>query len=177
MHLKFRGACIPQRNRTSFGLSPVRVSRVQSTNRPRAPRDPLLFTVITAKPLRASLTSARAALLQRSYTTQPATMPVEVEYSAGEDAKQMAEQLKPLLAENGGRWTLTEDGKGLERDVKFKTFKTTWVSPSISCSAPISSPMKTVDGLQGIYECRCGAVQSHAASPRMVQRKMTIPIA
>ncbi|RMY77341.1 hypothetical protein D0862_13575 [Hortaea werneckii] len=31
------------------------------------------------------------------------------------------------LVENGGRWRLCREGRGIERGFKFKTFKTTWV--------------------------------------------------
>ena len=38
-----------------------------------------------------------------------------------------AEDLAPLLTDCGGKWTLSKDGKGLERHLKFKTFKRTKV--------------------------------------------------
>ncbi|RMX80024.1 hypothetical protein D0867_16428 [Hortaea werneckii] len=31
------------------------------------------------------------------------------------------------LVDNGGRWRLCRQGKGIERGFKFRTFKTTWV--------------------------------------------------
>ncbi|MCJ1394537.1 hypothetical protein MMC18_007416 [Xylographa bjoerkii] len=34
-------------------------------------------------------------------------------------------ELEPLLGDYGGKWTLSKDGKGLERHLKFKTFKRT----------------------------------------------------
>jgi len=34
--------------------------------------------------------------------------------------------LAPLLGVNGGKWSLIESGKGVERSFKFKTFKKTW---------------------------------------------------
>ncbi|MCJ1414154.1 hypothetical protein MMC32_000479 [Xylographa parallela] len=36
-------------------------------------------------------------------------------------------ELEPLLTANGGKWTLSADGKGLERSVKFGTFRRTRV--------------------------------------------------
>ena len=48
--------------------------------------------------------------------------------SAGEDIKQLRRTVKPLLHSYGGRWSLTVDGKGLQRSFKFDTFKRTWVS-------------------------------------------------
>lgn len=48
--------------------------------------------------------------------------------SEGYDPEQASRDLGSLLKINGGRWTLTDDGKGIERTFKFKTFKKTWVS-------------------------------------------------
>ena len=49
-------------------------------------------------------------------------------FPAGSDPAALAPSLAPLLTTNGGRWTLTADGEGLEREFKFKTFAKTWVS-------------------------------------------------
>ena len=69
-------------------------------------------------------------------------------YAAGEDVRQMDTILNTLLARLGssrddkessekldrGRWQLSPNGKGLEREIRFKTFKTTWVrrKPTLS---------------------------------------------
>ncbi|PBP23996.1 PCD-like protein [Diplocarpon rosae] len=47
-------------------------------------------------------------------------------FSASYDPSQATRDLTPLLRANGGRWTLTENGKGVQRSFKFKTFKRTW---------------------------------------------------
>ncbi len=49
-------------------------------------------------------------------------------FPAGSDSAALATSLAPLLTTNGGRWALTADGEGLEREFKFKTFAKTWVS-------------------------------------------------
>lgn len=48
-------------------------------------------------------------------------------FSAGYDPEQGTRDLAPLLRENGGKWSVIESGKGVERGFKFKTFKKTWV--------------------------------------------------
>jgi pterin-4a-carbinolamine dehydratase len=54
-------------------------------------------------------------------------MAADIMYSAGEDAEQLGGQLESLLTHAGGRWALSKDKRGLERDFRFKTFKITWV--------------------------------------------------
>jgi 4a-hydroxytetrahydrobiopterin dehydratase len=49
--------------------------------------------------------------------------------SANEDPETLATQTTDLV--DKGQWRLCNEGKGLERVLKFKTFKTTWVNPSI----------------------------------------------
>jgi 4a-hydroxytetrahydrobiopterin dehydratase len=48
-------------------------------------------------------------------------------FSSNYDPEQGVKDLEPLLRGNGGKWSLTESGKGVERWFKFKTFKKTWV--------------------------------------------------
>jgi pterin-4a-carbinolamine dehydratase len=48
-------------------------------------------------------------------------------FSSNYSAEQGTKDLEPLLKTNGGKWTLIESGKGVERTFKFKTFKKTWV--------------------------------------------------
>lgn len=45
--------------------------------------------------------------------------------SPREDAEDLATQTIALV--DHGRWNLCNDGKGLERVFKFKTFRATWV--------------------------------------------------
>jgi hypothetical protein len=48
-------------------------------------------------------------------------------FSTNYSPEQGSKDLAPLLKSNGGKWTLIESGKGVERTFKFKTFKKTWV--------------------------------------------------
>ena len=55
-------------------------------------------------------------------------MPLEandLSLSQSEDNDAVTRQATALV--DGGRWRLCNDGKGLEREFKFKTFKATWV--------------------------------------------------
>lgn len=47
----------------------------------------------------------------------------------GEEGNGVVEEATALI--DNGRWSLCNDGKGLERSFKFKTFKTTWVSSRV----------------------------------------------
>ncbi|PMD54216.1 transcriptional coactivator/pterin dehydratase [Hyaloscypha bicolor E] len=47
-------------------------------------------------------------------------------FSSNYSPEQGTKDLSPLLKANGGKWVLTESGKGVERSFKFKTFKKTW---------------------------------------------------
>ncbi|MCJ1366075.1 hypothetical protein MMC16_005200 [Acarospora aff. strigata] len=47
-------------------------------------------------------------------------------YSEGEDVAQLQREVSPLLVDGGGQWNLSASGKGLERQIQFKTFKRTW---------------------------------------------------
>ncbi|KID92345.1 pterin-4-alpha-carbinolamine dehydratase family protein [Metarhizium guizhouense ARSEF 977] len=47
-------------------------------------------------------------------------------FSPGTDETSTASALAPLLASSRGRWTLSSEGKALERSFKFKTFAKTW---------------------------------------------------
>jgi len=52
-------------------------------------------------------------------------------YSEGEDGAELQRSVEPLLVDGGGQWALSRNGKGLERQIRFKTFKKTWVCPGI----------------------------------------------
>jgi hypothetical protein len=52
-------------------------------------------------------------------------------FSSNYSPEQRTKDLSPLLRGNGGRWSLIESGKGVERSFKFKTFKKTWVRVSL----------------------------------------------
>jgi 4a-hydroxytetrahydrobiopterin dehydratase len=57
----------------------------------------------------------------------------EISASKGESIEALVSQTTSLV--DSGRWKLCNDGKALERQFKFKTFKATWVSTtsSITC--------------------------------------------
>jgi len=49
-------------------------------------------------------------------------MPPTPHFAPGADSALLATELAPLLR----RWTLTADGRGVERGFRFRTFKGTW---------------------------------------------------
>lgn len=57
---------------------------------------------------------------------QNRTMSSKPKFSEGSDEALLTKDLDSLRANN--RWTLTQDGQGIERSFKFKTFAKTWVS-------------------------------------------------
>jgi 4a-hydroxytetrahydrobiopterin dehydratase len=57
-------------------------------------------------------------------------------FSTNYSPEQGSKDLAPLLKSNGGKWTLIESGKGVERTFKFKTFKKTWVRFVLFSSCP-----------------------------------------
>ncbi|KAH7386220.1 pterin 4 alpha carbinolamine dehydratase [Cadophora sp. MPI-SDFR-AT-0126] len=65
-------------------------------------------------------------------TTSPKTMSAtpssvpQPTFSSNYSPVKGSEEVAPLLKSNGGKWTLIESGKGVERGFKFKTFKKTW---------------------------------------------------
>jgi pterin-4a-carbinolamine dehydratase len=73
-------------------------------------------------------------------------------YLEGERANELRRLVGALLVDGGGRWTLSKSGKGLEREVRFKTFKKTWVCGYLSMS--VNTLSNDLD-LTGIHEyCR-----------------------
>ncbi len=87
------------------------VAPITSSTHPHPPR-PL------TRPLTTAATTGTATM---SSNPQP-------RFPAGSDPSALTASLAPLLTTNGGRWTLTADGEGLERNFQFKTFAKTWVS-------------------------------------------------
>jgi hypothetical protein len=66
-------------------------------------------------------------------------------FSSNYSPEQGTKDLSPLLKANGGKWVLTESGKGVERSFKFKTFKKTWV-----CLLLTSSPFHRFTRCKGL---------------------------
>ena len=62
-------------------------------------------------------------------------------FSAGSDSDTAGKTLALLLTSGGGRWMLTENGEGLERTFKFKTFAKTWVCLVLSFDLSIFLPL------------------------------------
>lgn len=50
-------------------------------------------------------------------------MAPQVKFAEGSDEAALANDLDSLVP---GKWTLTDDGQGIERSFKFKTFAKTW---------------------------------------------------
>jgi hypothetical protein len=71
------------------------------------------------------------AAASTNIVTQARTMSAKPTFSAGEDEVKIANEVSSLLSTHGGRWTLTSEGKGLERSFRFKTFKKTWVRNNV----------------------------------------------
>lgn len=71
--------------------------------------------------------AARQNRTMASTSTSTSTQPQPV-FSSTYDPAQAAAELAPLLRGSGGRWTVIESGKGVERGFRFRTFKKTWVS-------------------------------------------------
>ena len=76
------------------------------------------------------LRKLNAAIMSAPKTTYSGKSGAQPSISTGQDEGEILSGLDSLL--NGGsdcqgQWTLTSDGKGLERIFQFKTFKDTWV--------------------------------------------------
>lgn len=72
--------------------------------------------------------SFKPSLVIRSFSTcKMSTISAEPVFSSSYDPQQGSKDLEPLLRAQGGKWSLIESGKGVERSFKFKTFKKTWV--------------------------------------------------
>lgn len=63
----------------------------------------------------------------RAMSSSESRSAARFQYSAGENEEQLGRQATALTTEGGGRWTATNDNRGLERTFRFKTFKATWV--------------------------------------------------
>lgn len=61
----------------------------------------------------------------------------DITASEGEHVESLAAQATALVDE--GRWKLWNEGKGLERQFRFKTFKSTWVGITNADGARVAS--------------------------------------
>nr|POF04143.1 hypothetical protein CFP56_21898 [Quercus suber] len=88
-------------------------------------------------------------------TMQSATPPLQI--SQGEDAEAVREQAAALV--QGGRWRVCNEGRGVEREFRFKGFKVTWVEHRCVFDAAV--------GIHERHRCRV----SEAEPPsRVVER-------
>lgn len=72
------------------------------------------------------LTTTTAFTRPLSMTTS--AMAPQAKFADGSDEATVGKELNSLIS---GKWTLTEDGQGIERSFKFKTFAKTWVSSQL----------------------------------------------
>ena len=102
-------------------------------------------------------TSSRSFTLSRRAMVQAS----EISPSQGESIDTLVSQTTALV--DSGRWILCNDGKGLERQFKFRTFKATWVFDRV-----LSVPQwPLLICMQGLHEQGGGGVQEAEAPPGM----------
>ena len=110
-----------------------------------------------------SLASTIRATSTRSFTVSRKIMvqASEISPSQGESIDTLVSQTTALV--DSGRWKLCNDGKGLERQFKFRTFKATWVFNRI-----LQIPQwQLLTCMQGLHERGGGRVQEAETPPRM----------
>jgi hypothetical protein len=99
-----------------------------------------------------------------SQTCKMSSIAPKPNFSSNYDPEQGVKDLEPLLRGNGGKWSLTESGKGVERWFKFKTFKKTWVGACYT---------STRDGADrpglGVHEYHRCRMHDEETSPGMVE--------
>lgn len=80
---------------------------------------PSLIT-ITTNPIRTLTLTTTTRKLSMSTLLTP-------DFSSTYSPAKAQKDLSPLLKSNGGKWTLIESGKGIERGFRFRGFKRCWV--------------------------------------------------
>ena len=110
-----------------------------------------------------SIASSIRATSTRSFTVSRKAMvqASEISPSQGESIDTLVSQTTALV--DSGRWKLCNDGKGLERQFKFRTFKATWVFDCIFEMLQWQLLICT----QGLHERGGGRVQEAEAPPGM----------
>jgi len=66
----------------------------------------------------------------------------DISPSRGENTEELTTQTTALV--DRGRWGLWENGKGLERQFRFKTFKATWVCTNCMMLIHSSTPILSI---------------------------------
>jgi hypothetical protein len=99
----------------------------------------------------------------RHFTASRRTMveASEISASQGETIEALVSQTTSLV--DSGRWKLSNDGKALERQFKFRTFKATWVSTTI---LPVCW-YELLTCTQGLHERGSSRVQEAKTPPGM----------
>lgn len=87
-------------------------------------------------------TSSRSFAVSRKAMVQAS----EISPSQGESIDTLVSQTTALV--DSGRWKLCNNGKGLERQFKFRTFKATWVSHCV----PSVLSWRLLTCMQGLHE-------------------------
>lgn len=104
-------------------------------------------------------TSSRSFAVSRKVMVQAS----EISPSQGESIDTLVSQTTALV--DSGRWKLCNDGKAVERQFKFRTFKATWV---FNCLLPVLQ-WRLLTCIQGLHEQGGGGVQKTEAPPGMVE--------
>ena len=89
-------------------------------------------------------------------------------FSTGTDEAKAAQDVKPLLSTEGGRWTLAADGQALERSFKFKTFGKTWVCYFWCTNVANDLQVNKLLTRLGFHDGCLTAVQTQESPSRMV---------
>jgi hypothetical protein len=85
----------------------------------------------------------------------------EISASQGESIEALVSQTTSLV--DSGRWKLSNDGKALERQFKFRTFKATWVFTTV---LPVCW-YELLTCTQGLHERGSSRVQEAKTPPGM----------
>lgn len=64
-----------------------------------------------------------------------------VSVAKGQNEAEIWKSLQPLLREAGGRWSVTDDRKGIHAVFQFKGFERTWVSNTVKISLDFWVPI------------------------------------
>jgi hypothetical protein len=86
-------------------------------------------------------------------------------FSSNYNLEKGSKDIEPLLRASGGKWSLIESGKGVERSFKFKTFKKTWVRFLYLVFDGVEFEMAMAYVVVGVYEYRGSGVCTEETSP------------
>lgn len=117
--------------RRPSALSPLRLSRQsqQPQNILRPFTSDRILHPNRTRSFSTSPTTTTSHQQPRPESPQSSSMLTRVDLSIADstpDQEALVQETSQLV-ENGGRWRLCREGRGIERGFKFKTFKTTWV--------------------------------------------------